>query len=230
MTKVDPPPLPATFSRQMRAVAEGMISRSRVRAAFASGAVFGQHLVDQHGVGAELPDIGVLVVVGVFRRGDHQADHQRGQGREKAGAEADGFLGTSLEQVGRQGPLQDHADGRADQDRGEGSQKRGGRTHGVITLSWCRRLGHGGIAYRGVRAWATRDDLLRRNSSGGNVAKSNRTLDHRYPPCVRCAHDPNPAFPVHNCDIGAFAGGGAAVHEIRGGRGHAGRELRQGHR
>ena len=125
--------------------------------------IFDEHLVDQHGIGAELPDVGVLGVVGVFRRSDHQADHQRGKGREKAGAEADGFLGTSLEQVGRQGPLQDHADGRADQDRGKGSQERGGRTHGVITLSWCRRLGMGRIAYRGERAWATRDDLLRRN-------------------------------------------------------------------
>ena len=135
--------------------------------------VFGKHLVDQHGVGAELPYIGVLVVVGIFRRSDHQADHQRGQRREKAGAEADGFLGTSLEQVGRQGPFQAHADGRADQDRGKGSQKRGGRTHGVITLSWSRRQRHGGIAYRGMRAWATRDDLLRRNSSG--VTSLNRT-------------------------------------------------------
>ena len=151
MTKVDPPALPETFSCQIRAVADGMISRSRVRAAFASGAVFGQHLVDQHGIGAELPDIGVLGVVGVFRRGDHQADHQRGQGREKSGAEADGFLGAALEQVGRQDPLQDHADGRADQDRGEGSQERGGRTHGVITLSWCRPAGAWGTAYRGGR-------------------------------------------------------------------------------
>ena len=106
-------------------------------------AVFGQHLVDQHRVGAELADIAVLVVVGVFRRSDHQADHERGKGREKAGAEADGFLGASLEQVGRQGSPQDHADGRADQDRGKGSQKRGGRTHGVITLSWCGRAGQG---------------------------------------------------------------------------------------
>ena len=60
--------------------------------------VLGQHLVDQHGVGAELPDIGVLAVIGVFRRGDHQADHERGERREEAGAEADGFLGSSLEQ------------------------------------------------------------------------------------------------------------------------------------
>ena len=35
-TKADPSPLPEAFSCQMREVADGMISRSRVRAAFAS--------------------------------------------------------------------------------------------------------------------------------------------------------------------------------------------------
>src|SRR4051812_34932348 len=48
------------------------------------------------------------------------------------------------------------------------------------------RWGAGSTAYRGGRPWATRDDLLRRNNRDGNVvAISNRTLDHRYPPCVR---------------------------------------------
>ena len=54
--------------------------------------VLGQHLVDHDGMGAELPDVGVLAVIGVFRRGDHQPDHERGQRRQEAGTKADGLL------------------------------------------------------------------------------------------------------------------------------------------
>jgi hypothetical protein len=44
----------------------------------------------------------------------------------------------------------------------EARQSNSWRHHPVMVQA----AGDRGIAYRGVRAWATRDDLLRRNSSG----------------------------------------------------------------
>ena len=56
-----------------------------------------QQLIGLDEIGGELPEVGVLGVVGGLRRRDHQADHHRRQRRQQAGAEPDDFLGLAGE-------------------------------------------------------------------------------------------------------------------------------------
>jgi len=97
-------------------------------------------LVDQHDIGTELPDVGVLGVVGVSPKRSSAITSAERVERKPARADASWNL---LEQVGRQGPFQAHADGCATRIAAKEARNAGGRTHGVITLSWSRRRGMG---------------------------------------------------------------------------------------